>query len=32
VLLAVARGKVSEGVAFDHHLWRAVFIIVKQKV
>ena len=26
VLLAVARGKVSEGVDFDHHLGRAVLM------
>jgi Rad3-related DNA helicase len=32
VLLAVAGGKVSEGVNFDHHLRRAVFIPFKQKV
>ena len=27
VLLAVARGKVSEGVDFDHHLGRAVLML-----
>ena len=27
VLLAVARGKVSEGVDFDHHLGRAVLMM-----
>jgi DNA excision repair protein ERCC-2 len=32
VLLAVARGKVSEGVDFDHHLGCAVFTLVKQNV
>ncbi len=32
MLLAVACGKVSEGVSFDHHLGRTVFILVKRKV
>ncbi len=27
MLLAVARGKVSEGVDFDHHLGRAVLML-----
>ena len=27
VLLSVARGKVSEGVDFDHHLGRAVIMM-----